>query len=70
MKKLSLSLLPVVLFLLTGLSARSEDELPNGNGEELVQSACTGCHDLRRTTQAGYTRAKDGRTNLTTSSQN
>ena len=30
--------------------------LPDGNGKELVETACTGCHDLSPITQSGFTK--------------
>src|ERR1051326_4507700 len=34
--------------------ARSESELPEGNGRHEVQAFCTQCHELDRVTRSGY----------------
>ena len=31
-------------------------DLPNGNGKEVVQMICTGCHDLEPITGTGFTK--------------
>lgn len=31
-------------------------DLPNGNGKEVVQTICTGCHDLEPITGTGFTK--------------
>ena len=31
-------------------------DLPDGNGKEVVQMVCTGCHDLEPITATGFTR--------------
>jgi virginiamycin B lyase len=30
--------------------------LPDGNGKELVQNVCTGCHDLEPVTSSGFSK--------------
>jgi virginiamycin B lyase len=37
------------------LPALAQD-LPNGNGRDMVQMICTGCHDLEPITGAGFSR--------------
>lgn len=39
------------------LPARAQTQLPDGNGKEIVESACTRCHSLNQVVNAGYTRA-------------
>src|SRR3984893_15133501 len=51
------SLAPIVAgaIMVVAPSVWSRNALPDGNGKDLVQTACTGCHDLGRITRSGYT---------------
>ncbi|MBI1778234.1 MAG: cytochrome C [Proteobacteria bacterium] len=41
----------------SSLPAGAQTALPEGNGKQIVETACIGCHELSRTTSAGYTPA-------------
>jgi virginiamycin B lyase len=43
-----------ILFFCADAPARSQTNLPEGDGKEILQAACTGCHDLARVLRAGY----------------
>src|SRR5579863_4214711 len=38
------------------LPAQSQSTLPDGNGKEIVQTACTRCHSINQVVNSGYTR--------------
>jgi virginiamycin B lyase len=42
------------LLLLASLPVCGQSQLPNGAGKEIMQTACTGCHELARVLRAGY----------------
>lgn len=46
--------LTVVILLCTVLPARSQGELPKGDGKKAVQMYCVRCHDLGLVTRSGY----------------
>jgi virginiamycin B lyase len=47
----------LVLFPLTARAQGAAGALPDGEGEDLVQGICTGCHQTNMITQSsGYTR--------------
>ncbi len=47
---------PLILaFVLTGACAAAGDELPDDEGRDIVEYACTQCHDLYQVTQARKT---------------
>ena len=52
----------VALLLCGSLAAHGQTTLPAGAGKEILQSACTGCHEIGRVLRAGYS-AQDCRTN-------
>ena len=58
------SLFIVASLLTTALPALAQNEnrpsppLPDGPGKEIVQSACSGCHELARFTNSGYAPAE------------
>src|SRR5262245_42746106 len=45
----------VASFLVFALSAWSQSALPDGDGKDIVQTACVQCHELNTVTRAGYT---------------
>jgi len=49
------SLMPLAAMVLAGASAIGADTFPEGNGKQLVENACAGCHELERVSAAGYT---------------
>jgi len=52
----SLSSLVVTALLCSVLPARSQSQLPEGNGKEAVQTLCGTCHSLKTVTDAdGFT---------------
>jgi virginiamycin B lyase len=52
-KKILLPLM-VTFFLGSSLPARSQSELPEGDGKKTVQTYCVQCHELGTVTRAGY----------------
>jgi hypothetical protein len=46
--------LTVVILLCTVLPARSQGELPEGDGRKAVQTHCVWCHDFGPVTRSGY----------------
>ncbi len=54
MSKKSLLPLMVAVFLCSVVPARSQSDLPEGNGKKTVQTYCVQCHDLSQVTRAGY----------------
>ena len=40
------------------LAAQSQNQLPDGNGKELIEKNCASCHGLERVTRAGHDRAE------------
>lgn len=54
MLKKSFLPLTVVISLCSPLPARSQTELPEGNGKKTVQTYCIQCHELSQVTRAGY----------------
>lgn len=54
MSKKSLLPLMAAVFLCSALPARSQSELPEGNGKKAVQAYCVQCHDMSSVTRAGY----------------
>src|SRR5215831_15324650 len=55
MSKTILFLATALIFLGLGLAAAAQG-LPEGNGKEMVETLCVGCHELGRVTAAGHTR--------------
>ena len=55
--KVRQSLLLAAVFLAPVLPAKSQIQLPDGNGKELVQKVCTLCHDLDRLSTVNFSRA-------------
>jgi hypothetical protein len=51
--RLPLCLLAIAFFC-ANAPARSQTNLPEGDGKEILQTACAGCHDLARVFRAGY----------------
>ena len=49
------ALLLSAIFLCFVLPARSQSQLPDGNGKETVQAVCTQCHGLETVTRARMT---------------
>ena len=43
-----------VLLLSIALPARSQTQLPDGAGRDILQTACANCHELARVVRAGY----------------
>src|SRR5438093_12762014 len=58
-----LRLVVVVVFLYCAFPVWSQDTLPEGNGQKIVQSYCVQCHELSTVTRAGYSE-QDWRNNL------
>jgi virginiamycin B lyase len=58
-----LAFLFAALLLCGSLDAHGQTTLPDGAGKEILQSACTGCHEIGRVLRAGYS-AQDWRTVL------
>jgi len=54
--KVQFACLPLLVLLCTVLPARSQSQLPEGNGKQMVERACVQCHDLQRVTSARYSR--------------
>src|SRR5260370_23585225 len=49
-----LGFLFTALLICAILPGRSQTKLPDGAGKEIIQTACTGCHELGRVLRAGY----------------
>ncbi len=47
--------LVAIIFAICTPVAHGQDELPEGNGRDVVEYACSQCHDLMRVTQAAKT---------------
>ena len=58
-----LRLVVVVVFLYCAFPVWSQDTLPEGNGQKIVQSYCVQCHELGTVTRSGYSE-QDWRNNL------
>ena len=54
MSKKSILVLLVAVFFCSVVPARSQSELPEGNGKKTVQTYCVQCHDLGSVTRANY----------------
>src|SRR5262245_30554587 len=55
-KSPQLLLLSGAAVLAFSFAAFAQNQLPNGNGKQVVESACSACHELTRITMAGHTR--------------
>ena len=53
----------VALLLCCSVATHGQTTLPEGAGKEILQSACTGCHEIGRVLRSGYS-AQDWRTVL------
>src|SRR4051812_20234030 len=62
MKIASIAGLSCAALLSITLPALAQNELPEGNGKDVVAAQCTQCHQLNRVTRAGYTREEWQRT--------
>src|SRR5512141_1081136 len=51
-------ILSATIFSLFLLAAQSQNQLPDGNGKELIEKNCAACHGLERVTRAGHDRAE------------
>src|SRR5206468_2300322 len=58
-----LRLVVVVVFLYCAFPVWSQDTLPEGSGQKIVQSYCVQCHELGTVTRSGYSE-QDWRNNL------
>jgi virginiamycin B lyase len=56
MSKKSFVLLIVTVLCCAVVPARSQSDLPEGDGKKAVQMYCVQCHDLSQVTRAGYSR--------------